>query len=188
MISVQPVTNERIFTMTRQTITKLNVSTQDPSKQEEIEYIQEIASSIPDGAYLKGLFTDEFIGWVERKIKDDWTLDILNDLEHYITQASKAEQAFRECQENAKRDFKCYEDHIEQLKQEIATIHKNKDRRFNQVNEQYSNTWNKLHELRNEYARTCNYLEDASAKIQEQSLEILKLKAQMFDMSQERES
>lgn len=55
----------------RKTIVKLNRNTSDPSKAQEIEYLEEFVDGIPQGSYLSDTFRKEFVAWVKQQIKND---------------------------------------------------------------------------------------------------------------------
>jgi len=57
--------------MTNPTSTTPKLS-KNPSKAEEIEFVEQVAALVPDGAYLKELFTTQFVGWVSEQIKNDF--------------------------------------------------------------------------------------------------------------------
>lgn len=48
---------------------------EDPTKAQEIEFINTVYLSIPINSYLNQLFTSDFIHWIETSIKDDWNLN-----------------------------------------------------------------------------------------------------------------
>lgn len=63
------------------------------SKEDEIGAIKKMAECAGDGSYLASLFTPEFVGWVESRVRDDlppnvwWTWQC--DVKHaYDVQAS----------------------------------------------------------------------------------------------------
>ena len=56
--------------------------TKNSSKADEIECMESIAKSIPDGTYLKDLFTRDFISWVSEQIKNDFPPDIMGTLQN----------------------------------------------------------------------------------------------------------
>ena len=62
--------------MTRKTITKLN---QNPSKQEEIDFLREVAECVSDTSYLRSLFTPEFLNLTEQYIRNDFAPSILEN-------------------------------------------------------------------------------------------------------------
>jgi hypothetical protein len=55
-------------------ITKLNTNS---LKVEEIEALKEIADLLPDGTYLKSLFSTKLVEWAEQNILNDFPPDIM---------------------------------------------------------------------------------------------------------------
>ncbi len=53
---------------------------ENPSKQEEIDFLQAVRASLPTGSYLSSFLSEQMMGAVERLIKDDWCTDIYADL------------------------------------------------------------------------------------------------------------
>lgn len=51
------------------------------TKAEETQHLKDIAATCKPGSYLASLFTPEFIAHVEAQIKDDFTPDIMGELE-----------------------------------------------------------------------------------------------------------
>jgi len=43
----------------------------DPSKDEEIKVLHKLAENMPEGSYLAQLFTPDFVGWVQDRIRGD---------------------------------------------------------------------------------------------------------------------
>lgn len=77
----------------RVTITKLQ---NDPSKQQEIDFLNEVAESIPSDAYLKDLFTEQLVGWVERRIKEDTMPNLYEWYQKTVNEVSDYEKAIVE--------------------------------------------------------------------------------------------
>ena len=62
--------------------TEMKQITKDSSKSDEIECIESVAKAIPEGTYLKDLFSREFISWVSEQIRNDFPPTLW---EHYRT-------------------------------------------------------------------------------------------------------
>lgn len=62
----------------------------NPSKQQEIDFLSLIVSNLPADSYLAGLFTPNFIGEVNRRIRDDWSMDVYGDLQYAQDNAQAA--------------------------------------------------------------------------------------------------
>ena len=73
--------------MNRRTITKL---TDDPSKEQEIQYFKEIAD-VPDNTYLKSFFTPALIKQFITSVTDDVCFDILDDIKYANNQRNSAD-------------------------------------------------------------------------------------------------
>lgn len=48
----------------------------DATKQEEIDFLKLLASSLSENSYLRGLFSDRLIFWVSEQIKNDFPCDV----------------------------------------------------------------------------------------------------------------
>ena len=92
--------------MTRKTITRLNerdLQNHEISKQIEVEYLEEIQASIPEGTYLASLFTDGFVSWFSMAVRNDMSTNMFLELNHFYADKLEAEsklaQANREIAE-----------------------------------------------------------------------------------------
>lgn len=52
----------------------------NPTKPQELEFIQAVADSIPENSYLHSLFNPSFVHWVETRIRDDGSCDMYGEL------------------------------------------------------------------------------------------------------------
>src|SRR3990167_4323917 len=83
--------SEKEHPMTAKTI-RLNLSA-DSSKDEEIAALHKIARAIPEITYLKSLFTDKLLVWVEQTIRSDSLPNVVDHFEWLEqTTAKQAEE------------------------------------------------------------------------------------------------
>lgn len=170
----------------RKTIVKLE---QDPSKQQEIDFLNEVAESIPDGAYLKGLFTEKFVNFIAQKIRDDWYCDFMDMYQAEIDRADDAGAELRAFQ----KDFEGYTTktnrEIEGLSKKIETLSLLAQSKSDIIDQMVEARWekerehnNEKQEWRDEFNKVANQLDSSEKKREELSIENIKLKAKLYDM------
>lgn len=92
----------------------------NPSKQEEIEFINEVRKAIPVNSYLDQLFTTEFIFWIETNIKEDWCLNLFEFYNEADRERDMLLQDIDEAQENIKILRARYDDLLESRNDQIT--------------------------------------------------------------------
>jgi uncharacterized coiled-coil protein SlyX len=55
--------------------------TKDSGKLDEIDVMRAIYNAIPAGLYLSSLFSGKMVAWFEDKVKNDFSTDLLEDME-----------------------------------------------------------------------------------------------------------
>jgi chromosome segregation ATPase len=63
------------------------------SKNEEIEFIKEVAAIVPAGSYVSQLLNKQLLEWFEQNVRKDYVCDIIRELE--LAQDDKQEQSDR---------------------------------------------------------------------------------------------
>jgi predicted nucleic acid-binding Zn-ribbon protein len=165
----------------RKTIDKLHA---DPSKAEEIQFLNEIAESIPDDAYLKGLFTERFVNFIAQKIKDDWYCDFMDMYQAEIDNASKAEATAHDMQKNYELTVTKLNREIEELNKKIENLSllaDSKSQVINQLDDKYWELRRELDKVNGKAMRDVALLEKENTELKQQEIE---LKAKMFDMQE----
>lgn len=157
-------------TPSRKTITKLS---NDPSKIEEIAFLEEIAESIPDCAYLKDFFAPELIGWAVSQIKSDFP-------PHAYDWLNKAGEV-----SELKREINQKDVNIERQAQEINDLTDSVDHLNEQVRRQSKDaveTEDALSAALRELDSANHKREGLKAQLSYKDQEIIKLKAALFDL------
>jgi len=145
----------------RRTIDKLET---DPSKAEEIAFIEEVAESVPDNSYLKMLFTKQFMNWLREQIRNDfypnlyefWQQDV-SDIENLHLEISRLKFQVEDTNKVLAVKSKALSD-----LQEV----------FNTAQEAAGRNYDKLY----------YQLEDAEKIVENLKGEIINLKAKLYDM------
>jgi septal ring factor EnvC (AmiA/AmiB activator) len=73
-----------------------NAPNSQSSKADEIAFLREVSESIGEGTYLKSLFTEDLLKWVESCIADDVSCNIRESFTYQVKQAYKVENNLRE--------------------------------------------------------------------------------------------
>lgn len=157
-------------TATRKTITKLG---NDPSKAEEISFFNEIAESIPQNSYLKDFFRREVISFVEEQIRNDFPADIWD----WLNQEEKIKFYQKDLDEKTKTIFSM----TEQSNDYLAVIDSLKDQTQRQSSE-IIDADTKIRNLSDQAQNLRFEIIGLESKICEKDLEIIKLKARLFDL------
>jgi hypothetical protein len=161
---------------------KKNITiTVDPkaSKQEEMDILIKLRKSFEGtGCYLEGLFSKALIEWATPRIRDDGSIDVMEELESREQQVIKSEQkgvALLKDQEDTLREkealIRQLNDHNVVLENEIG----HKLAQLMEDKEQYQALEEKLKEER--YKTAAQATEITSLK-----QEIVNLKAKLYDM------
>jgi len=145
--------------------------TKDASKQDEINFLEEVASLIGEGTYLSSLFTERFTGWVEQKIKEDWSLDIMEVLKGNLDDISELETQVNRERVTSGNIQKLHEQEVKSHRQ-IAERHNVKVVGLEKEIQTLITNWNKTSE---EVVRL-------KIKLREGEKEIIKLKAELYDL------
>ncbi len=60
----------------------------NPTKMEEIEFLQAVRASLPTGSYLASFLSESMVAEVEHRIHDDWSCDVYETLQYETNKAS----------------------------------------------------------------------------------------------------
>jgi predicted RNase H-like nuclease (RuvC/YqgF family) len=154
---------------------KMKQLTKDASKQDEINWLEEVASNVGEGTYLKSLFSEKFIGWATQKIKDDWSLDLMDEYYSSMNQSSALSAKLIKVTDDYEKDVKRYE---EKAKEFANTITK--------MNEHERGLQEKIQSL----SRDCSKLRREKALlipeydrwVKELTDEVTRLKVRLYDL------
>ena len=69
----------------RKTIAKL---ADNPSKQDERDFLREVAAGVPECSYLASLFSADMIQWVEAQIRQDVSCDLWGSFDYAVKDAA----------------------------------------------------------------------------------------------------
>lgn len=89
------------------------------TKIEEIEFLNEIASGVQHGTYLSTLFTEEFVAWATKSIREDGWLDIMADMQAIRGNAAENDRRCTESAQFAQAEINRLNENIKSL-QSIA--------------------------------------------------------------------
>ena len=137
-----------------------------------------MASHIPEGTYLKDLFTREFIAWVSERIKNDFTPDIVAELQHQyninsderLAWARQETQYVIAARDAAQKITDSYNELHRQIDQ-LTTVNKSL--------EAYPKMYQEKHEQLCDVIRESN---DRMDLINEQQRKIDQLKIRLYDL------
>lgn len=154
----------------------------NPTKQEEIDFIMAISQSIPTNSYLRGLFTNGFLEYVKSHIENDITPNIFTARNSLVEEVeSERANVFK-----LKEQIRGLESAIADSDRVIGI----KDKAFEDLNDNMvislSNAQESYDKLQREFdeVRTELYAEISQKNevIRGLDLEIIRLKAQLFDI------
>lgn len=166
----------------RKTINRLQA---DPSKVEEIQFLETIAESIPDDAYLKRLFTERFVNFIAQKIRDDWYCDFMDMYQAEINNVTDARAELGTLQRDFEKYVSARNQEIEGLNVTVEKLEGELDLAKKQAEQEYDRYWKlrqQLGEVNRKAMRDVDLLEKENEDLKE---EVVKLKAKMFDMQEE---
>lgn len=152
----------------RTTITKLQ---NDPSKQQEIDFLNEIAESIPSDSYLKDLFTEQLVNWVERRVKEDTMPNLYEWFQKTVNEVSDYEKVIRELNDQITKNEVVHQKQLEATKKMVTHFQELYNDAVD-AGRQASQYYDKLHVE----------FDKAEEKIATLENEIIRLKAKLFDM------
>jgi chromosome segregation ATPase len=160
--------------MTNKLIPYLNANS---SKEEERAFLATVRAQAGDGSYVRGLFSQELIDWLEDQISNDFPCDIMESLR----------AARKDGYEQAKKAV----DEISRLKGELKStqnlmgILEDEKQKLIKVMANFEVTINNLDKHNDEYLAELQKLNDEGRKLREfiskQDLEIIRLKALLWD-------
>ncbi len=62
---------------------------ENPGKQEEIDFLQTVRASLPTGSYLASFLSEQMVAEVEHRIHDDWSCDVYETLQYETGKAGE---------------------------------------------------------------------------------------------------
>jgi hypothetical protein len=110
------------------------VLSSNPSKADEMEWLDQVVSEIPCGTYLASLFSPELIKWFKRSVADDGSCDVMAAWNSQVkavmangqtmwgnanNELNKAREALDDCREMAGRDTDSLKAQLEQAQETI---------------------------------------------------------------------
>lgn len=90
----------------------------NPSKAQEIEFLKTLAADLPEDCYLKSLFSDRFIGYVEHWVGNDIIPDVMN----MVDEAKKDELSAAQREKEANVEKYKYEKLERELQEEFEEL------------------------------------------------------------------
>lgn len=90
-----------------------------PTKQEEIEFLQQISDTLPQASYLKHLFTSQLVLWVADRIQRDLPPDIIAE---YTADIARVMRQLADRREQIVRLQRLYDNNINQLLRKIRYL------------------------------------------------------------------
>jgi len=165
--------------MARTALDKLRA---DPSKKEEIDFLNEVAESIPDDAYLKSLFTEQMVGWVARRIGEDIMPDLYQWFLDGITDCDKREREVREICAEMEGALKAAEHRYGEMRTFMFYFKDcySRQREYSKrLKIEKANAIGELYLSRSEWAEEAQAMKGTIEQLQSQ---VLLLKAKMFDL------
>jgi len=146
----------------------------DPSKEEEIEFFNAIVEMVPSKAYLYDFFSYDMIKWVQSAIKADFALDIHKFYEEVSEENRVLEKRIDEIQEQHLRALEVIQKtnpgKISQLEKDLEQM-TNECISWKDASEKHWLAFNKQLET----------TDDLKDQVDQQALEILQLKAKLYD-------
>jgi len=161
------------------TISKLQA---DPSKQQEIDFLNEVAESIPECSYLKGLFTEHLVSWATQKIRDDWALDLFDLYNAETNRVLIMESENRKLASQLERADKERQEQIDEIKKHVAhyrELYENQCDVVRKYQKELSNVTGELNLSRSEWSEEEDRYNTCIEQLEEQ---VKDLKSKLYDM------
>lgn len=156
--------------------TTVNKLQKSATKQQEISHLLEFAKALPDDCYLSSLFTQDMLAWVEQRIRNDFTVDLFDEMKASQIEVRAAVKHTNEFEEDAAR-----------LTKEVTRLTGELKAANDLFTKEVANHNRNLFEAEQKAAderRDCN---DAVQQLQDANdaakLEIIRLKAEIYDLT-----
>jgi hypothetical protein len=105
------------------TIKGLKALSDDPSKQEEIDFLEAIAThATSKDTYLKSLFTDSLVHWVNSQIKNDFPPDIWGYYKESLSETIVAKSETVTVKKDLGDQIKSYEEDCKNLAAKVKEL------------------------------------------------------------------
>lgn len=152
--------------------------TGDPSKAEEIAYIEKIASTLPDNTYLKSFFTKDLVAWVSEQIHNDFGCDLYGTLQEEWNRTSRMSTEYNKAFSEKDNEIKVLNSTIEDLATEMARLNEARNQ-ATQMAEKYSAKYQEA------WNTACDATREASDKDNQVAMleaKIISLKVRIYDL------
>jgi chromosome segregation ATPase len=154
----------------------------DPSKAEEIALVNKLYKNFKrTNTYLSGMFSMGLVSWAEERIRNDWSLDVIDELVDAEVRAGNAEGELRVLKADHAKE-------IERKDAEIEHITGKMEQRIDELNFHLSEANNaaerhlrKAQELGQELALEKQVTANSEKLVQSLKWEITELKAKLYD-------
>jgi chromosome segregation ATPase len=64
----------------------------DSTKQSEIKALRKLAEKVGPDSYIGSLLTEDFLNWAEKRMREDWTLDLFELTNHWENESRERGQ------------------------------------------------------------------------------------------------
>jgi hypothetical protein len=155
------------------------------SKAEELDTLRKISEVFAAGTYLHDFFTLRLFSWIETQLKNDFAPDVFmlvdgaRDAEMKANaEAHRAESALAAAQQDHRRQIEILETALRERSKEIERWTNDSGYKAEQIARLCDEATELYHQARDANAARA----EAEAEHEQAAQEILRLKAQMFDM------
>lgn len=148
------------------------------SKQQETAALAKMAMEQERGSYLEGLFTNDMVAWASQKIAQDFLPDLhaeyvaeMEQNQELRLEVSRLQSKVRSQKDSRNREEQAWKQGNENLQAELENAKAQSQRYLDQLSAVQTAKWEQAQEL-----------DAAEAKAEKLELELLKLKAKLFDL------
>ena len=159
------------------TIKRLTTISNDPSKQEEKEWLIEVAASVPQSSYLASLFTSELVRFAINQINSDFAPDIHA---HLLVARSDANNFYTDKQETLTEVARLKEqiERAKKLNGEMLVVVEAEQAEKEEWRQKFYDEQNRYNELEEESRAVQT---DMGYALEKATQTILELKAKLYD-------
>lgn len=153
---------------------KLSLSA-DPSKQEEIDFLEAITEIVPKNSYLSNLFTKPAVSWLRQQIRDDFVCDLYYNWQEAEKESAKRQDDLIDCMNERDADKVKYVE----SRQELMEALNNNDAEHRELVKRLHTEIETLATMRNEAQ---NNWDNAENQLRAANQKVMELKAKLYDL------
>lgn len=94
----------------------------DDTRASELRQLRKMVDRVPEGSYLGMLFTDGLYNWAERRMTEDWSLDVHGEMEYWQDKATSAEAQAKQMESSHKTFRRVRDQELATAKADVAEL------------------------------------------------------------------